>query len=78
MSRNGIMLPNAAQQQPMVQVAAPLNDVQLVAQLAATIIAHRPELSEADAVAKAGLLVVEAMKQNPNLGRAIQRAQLGE
>jgi hypothetical protein len=62
-------------QQPLLQVAAPLNDIQLVALLAATIVANTPGLSEAEAVAKAGRIVVESVKQNRAIGEAILESQ---
>lgn len=76
MSRgNGLVLPGAVPQQPMVQVASPINDIQLVAQLAATLCASRPELSAVDAITFAQSLVVEAMKRNDELGRQLMQAR---
>lgn len=57
---------------PPVQVAAPLNDVQLICLMAA-------QMSESwrveDAVDKAMRMFVEAVRRSPELGRMIREAQ---
>lgn len=60
MDRGGIMLPNGAP--PVMNLAQPLNDVQLVALIASQFVACPGwEIEPAEAVALAGKIVAEAV-----------------
>jgi hypothetical protein len=61
----------AAPQQPVMQLAAPLNDIQLVALVAA----QRPDVLPADAVKWANDILLEAIKQGRNLQESIKAWQ---
>ena len=63
---NNILMPNSA---PQMQIATPINDVQLVALLAA----HRPNKPPAEAVAWAIEILIEAVLQGVEIGSELQR-----
>lgn len=62
MNPNGLMLPRAMAEQPSIQVASPMNDLQLVCLIAA----QQPTLSPEDAVKRAMEIVAYAVKADRN------------
>ena len=70
---NGLMSAIAAQQMgggPQMQLATPINDVQLIALIAASLSSEL--LSAREAVEKATDIVVEAILQQSRLGEKLQ------
>ena len=61
----------AMQQQPPTVIAAPMNDVQLVALIAA----QRPAVAPAEAVAWANEILLEAFRTAPDLHASLRAMQ---
>ena len=68
----------AAQTQPAVQVAKPLNDVQMVALLAGILMAGRTEYTPCEAVELACHITVEAAMQGGKLPALLAARKRGD
>lgn len=69
--------PMGMPQQTQLVVAAPMNDIQLVAQIAGTIYAARPDEGVNGAVRLAQDIVAEALRTNQVFGRRLQELSRG-
>lgn len=71
MNNGHLLFPKVAAQQPTMQIAAPLNDVQLIALIAS----RRTDVEPKAAVEWAAEIVIEAILQAPDVARKVRERQ---